>query len=118
MQKVNEFEWRNGMYLIPLHCHEGIINYIMKGDPIGGFLTAIVENDLMGAYSRADDINRNALGNYCTFLYNYAPANCHGSFDKRERWQASGGVTGRPCPRCEKPMGSGRICNCSSAKFR
>ena len=36
----------------------------------GSFVQAVVGNDLMGAFSRADHINRNAMGFYCKLLYN------------------------------------------------
>jgi hypothetical protein len=40
------------------------------GYPGGGFVQAVVDNDLMGAFSRADSINKDAMGFYCKLLYN------------------------------------------------
>ena len=40
------------------------------GYPGGSFVRSIVDNDLMGAFSRADHINRHAIGFYCSLLYN------------------------------------------------
>ena len=40
------------------------------GYPGGSFVQAVVDNDLTGAFSRADYINRNSLGFYCKLLYN------------------------------------------------
>ena len=40
------------------------------GYPGGSFVQAVVDNDLTGAFSRADYINRNAIGFYCKLLYN------------------------------------------------
>jgi hypothetical protein len=36
----------------------------------GGFVQAVVNNDLMGAYGRADSINREFIGFYCGLIYN------------------------------------------------
>ena len=40
------------------------------GYPGGSFVQAVVDNDLMGAFSRADSINKDAIGFYCKLLYN------------------------------------------------
>ncbi len=40
------------------------------GYPGGSFVQAIVNNDLMGAFGRADRINRDCIGFYCKLLYN------------------------------------------------
>lgn len=36
----------------------------------GSFVQSVVDNDLMGAFSRADHTNKNAIGFYCKLLYN------------------------------------------------
>jgi hypothetical protein len=41
------------------------------GYPGGGFVQAVVNNDLMGAFGRADSINKNYIGLYVKLLYNY-----------------------------------------------
>lgn len=40
------------------------------GYPGGGFVQAIVNNDLMGAFGRADSINRKYIALYVKLLYN------------------------------------------------
>lgn len=40
------------------------------GYPGGGFVQAIVNNDLMGAFGRADRINKDSIEFYCKLLYN------------------------------------------------
>lgn len=37
----------------------------------GSFVQAVVNNDLMGAFGRADSINKNFIGLYAELLYNY-----------------------------------------------
>jgi hypothetical protein len=41
------------------------------GYPGGGFVQAVVNNDLMGAFGRADHINKKYIGLYVKLLYNY-----------------------------------------------
>lgn len=81
--KVEEYFTKNFMYAcgdIGLMIHESHIidcatsMYCTKhniGYPGGGFVQAVVDNDLMGAMSRADDINVRALKFYTMFLYNF-----------------------------------------------
>lgn len=71
---------------IPPHCQDGMRAYIEQRQPVGNFLTAVLENNLMEACARGDDINRNALHQYSLFLYNYAPSACYGSKAKVTAW--------------------------------
>ncbi len=75
--------------LIPAHMHDALRDWIVYGHMPGRFLTAVLENDLMEAAGRADLINRAALADYATFLYNYAPQACHGSPEKVKSWERS-----------------------------
>lgn len=80
----------NGLYEsgIPYHMHEGLINYIEKGVPAGGFLSAVLTNDLVFAVMRADTYNRHALVNYIEWLHTHAPSSCWGSWENYEAWLA------------------------------
>ena len=49
-------------------CMEHISKWYYEDYPLGGFLTAIVKNDLMGAVFQADGINIRALKLYAYFL--------------------------------------------------
>lgn len=79
---------------IPHHLQDGLRRYALDGDPVGSFLTACIDNDLREAVSRGDDASLAGLKPIVQFLYNYAPAPCHGSRAKREAWQACRGVRG------------------------
>ena len=82
---------------IPEHMRDAMRLWIERGVPGGSFLNSVLCNDLSGAFGRADDINRAALGDYVSFLYWDAPSGCWGSPEKvKERaavWRAwrSGG---------------------------
>lgn len=81
--------------LIPAHCRDGMRQYIEHGILTGGFLEAVLENDLRRAVERADDKNVSALPGYVRFLYNYAPAPCWGNPGKVRRWIEQGGLRGQ-----------------------
>ena len=80
--------------LLPSHMREGMRLWMERGICTGGFLSAVLRNDLMGAMEQADIENLHALPQYGRFLYNYAP---HGSFGSRENfaaWRKRGGLSG------------------------
>ena len=81
--------------ILPEHMQDGMRLYIERGIEGGGFLTAVLCNDLMGALGKADSINRHALFDYGNFLYNEAPASCYGSPEKVAAWVARGGLQGK-----------------------
>lgn len=81
--------------LIPEHMIGGLRRYIEHGIPPGSFLTAVLSNDLRGAFERGDDINRVAVENYVRFLYNYAPAGSWGSSACFADWCKQGGLSER-----------------------
>jgi len=49
-------------------CLEHISKWYYEDFPLGGFLTAVVRNDLVEAVLRADDVNSKALKLYAYFL--------------------------------------------------
>ena len=55
-------------------CMEHISKWYYEDYPLGGFLTAIVRNDLINAVFQADDINLKALKIYAYFLTWNLPA--------------------------------------------
>jgi len=65
-----------------------IRNYVEHGTSVGDFLTAVLENDLSEAVGRADDSNLGNLPAFVGYLYNEAPAACHGSKAKVQAWYA------------------------------
>jgi hypothetical protein len=63
-----------------------INNFVTKGWEPGGFVTAVLENNLMEAFGRADEENRYSLFDICNYVYNEIPAGSHGSPAKVEAW--------------------------------
>jgi len=52
----------------------------------GGFLTAVLENDLKGAVARADHMNLAKLPEIVQWFTWNAPSSCWGSPEKVEAW--------------------------------
>ena len=63
-----------------------IRRYIDQRIPPGDFLSAIIDNDLKGAVSRADDENMANLPAFVAYFYHEAPMLCWGSPEKRQAW--------------------------------
>lgn len=81
--------------MLPAHMTDGMLRYIEKGIPGGGFLTALLSNDLKETFVRADLENAARVSDYVTFLYNYAPSGCWGSPARYDAWVEQGGLEGR-----------------------
>ena len=79
---------------IPEHCQSGLRRYIENGCDVGGFLTAVLENNLVEAFGRADLENQVNMRQYADFLYNQAPSECWGSRSKVVAWMKKGGMKG------------------------
>jgi hypothetical protein len=71
---------------IPATLHEGLIEYFAARRPTGGFLQAVLENNLRQACIRADDVNRYELASIVLFLHNYVPSPAWGSHEAVEAW--------------------------------
>ena len=80
---------------LPEHMRGAARRYVEEGIKPGGFLTAVLCNDLMEAYACADDINTASIRTWVLWLYNDAPSLCYGSIDVVDAWCAGGGVRGK-----------------------
>lgn len=74
---------------VPRSLHEGLVEYIVARRPMGGFLNAIVQNDLVEACRHADLENHARIYRVVYFLINFATAECWGSPAKVEAWLAA-----------------------------
>lgn len=79
--------------MIPLELKESLDRYVMHRVPTGNFLCAVLANNLMEAFGRADINNRYLLFDICSYVYNEIPVNCYGSEEKVNAWLKEGPTT-------------------------
>ena len=80
--------------LIPGHMRGAMQRYIEDGIEPGGFLKAVLCNDFLGAFGKADDVNLRHMHDWAKFVYNELPNACHGSVEKYKAWVEVGGFRG------------------------
>jgi len=80
--------------VIPSYTLESLESFVLNGDVPGGFLKAVLSNDLDRAFRRADSKNRPAVGTLHSFLFRYILADCWGSPEKFTQWCEGGGLIG------------------------
>lgn len=68
---------------------DSIDRYVNDRLPPGGFITAVLTNDLIGAVGKADSENLADLHEICTYIYNSIPSNAWGSKEKMNAWMKS-----------------------------
>lgn len=85
---------KTGMEIIPAHMRGAMERYLSHGLEPGSFLTAVLCNDLSGAFLAADHINRERIGDFMAYLWWNAPSQAWGSRDKYIQWVNQGGLNG------------------------
>lgn len=81
------FVWKG--FCIPDYMRPALYRYIFEHIPPGGFLSAVICNDLYTAVLRADINNLYNIPAYVAFFMNHAPMDCWGS--KKKFWNWIGG---------------------------
>ena len=76
------------------HMAPSLVRYVMGGSAVGGFLQAVISNDLKGAVNRADSGNLPLIPVVVCWLYNKAPSNCWGSVEAYDEWRNGSGLSG------------------------
>ena len=77
---------------LPAHTAESARLYIEHGCPPGSFLEAILRNQLVESYSRADETNLAAMFDIVMWLYNDCPMAARG--ENVDDWIEHGGLFG------------------------
>lgn len=86
MTERNKYDFVDYSAMVPLGLAEGLEAYIEEGQEPGGFLYAVLTNDLFEAVGRADRVNRLALTAIVEWVYNEAPSTCWGSKERVKAW--------------------------------
>ena len=71
---------------IPEMTLQSLTLYVNEGVPTGSVLRSVLSNDLFGAFERADQPNRDAIGLLVTYIYNEIPSCCWGSRELYHQW--------------------------------
>lgn len=71
---------------IPSSTMRQIERYVVDHVPPGGFVAAVLSNDLKNAVGRADGRNRECIPDIVSHLYNNVPATCWGSVENYKAW--------------------------------
>lgn len=71
---------------IPENMRDSMIAYVEEYREPGGFLSAVIRNDLLNAVCRADNRNLSLIKEYTQWFYNVAPMGCFGSPEKMKAW--------------------------------
>ena len=73
---------------IPALTRETLDAWASDARPVGGFVQAVLENDLREAFARADYDNTLAMPAIVSYIYNDLPALCWGSKENFAAWPA------------------------------
>lgn len=72
--------------IIPERIMKNLLAYVDHGQPVGGFLTSVLSNDLFKSVVRADDEILPLLPLLVHFIHWELPMTCHGSLEHVENW--------------------------------
>lgn len=81
---------------IPKRMRETLDLYAQQGVPPGSCTRAILANDLLEAFGRADIETTIAMPAIAAYVYNRMPRGCHGSYDAVDAWIEHCGLENRP----------------------
>lgn len=81
--------------MIPERIKMAMDYHVSRGQACGGFVTAVLENDLCGALFMADSESFAAMLEIARYLYNEMPEPCWGSKEKVQQWRDKGGLNAK-----------------------
>ncbi len=81
-----------GLIDLPYLVRPGLRRYLIDGQPVGHFLTALLANDLAETVWRADPDNLLLLKDFMLFLKWHAHSDSYGTPEKVTAWKKQGGL--------------------------
>ena len=78
---------RNMGMELSLETQEAIENYLLRGWAPGGHLEAMFAHDYERAFACADAANRQTIWVLWSWIREYAPRHCHGSYEAINLWR-------------------------------
>jgi len=85
-ERLRQIKEEYSMYGLPDYMWGPMGRYLTHGIMPGGFLTAVLENDLSKAVGKADATNIELLKEWVGFVYMYVPAIAWGSPRDVQNW--------------------------------
>lgn len=73
--------------MIEQRFKEAIDRWVNDACPMGGFINAVLENNLKEALGRADEDAYHNIRDIVKYLYNEVPAGCWGSRERVKAWK-------------------------------
>jgi hypothetical protein len=92
---------------VPEGLIDGLVLYVVHGLVPGSFLLAVLDNDLMEAFSRADARSTVHMKNLVMFIYNDMPRGSWGSRAAVLEWHEHQGLVGLHAGHLAKKGGVG-----------
>jgi hypothetical protein len=83
------------MHDVPPHLRPALERWVQRGILPGGFLSAVLCDDLGAARVRADSVSLASLPALLAWRDNHAPPECWGNALAVRTWQQRGGLRGR-----------------------
>lgn len=77
---------------IPKEIEETLKRYVEDRIETGGFLRAVLSNDLYLAAMRADPVNRHLLVDITLYVWHELPMECRGTPEKVAAWLGKGEI--------------------------
>jgi hypothetical protein len=74
---------------------ESLERYRDYGVPTGDFLNAVLTNDLVEAFGRADEQNALDMHEIVKYIYNHMPSGCWRTKEKITAWIEHKGLSGK-----------------------
>jgi len=88
IDKPMTFDEEADWTLVPEGLHGGLRGYVMLHIEPGGFMSAVLRNDLLGAVQNGDTESRAYLSRIVQFLYWSIPSSAWGTPEAVEQWLA------------------------------
>lgn len=92
--RPSAIEYVNKGIPIPRNLADSIERYLMHGVPPGGFLSAVIRNNLRATYALGDPVSLSVLPTILMFLHWEAPGGSSGSPQIMDEWIRHNGEMG------------------------
>lgn len=86
MIKEDRFRLDYSYHGVPEHTRESLENYFFHGYEPGSFVVAVLSNDLYGACTRGDHVNKEYIVEIVKWVIHCAPHGSYGSLATVHAW--------------------------------